>query len=168
MYMCKLRNRKTDLIYWELVITKVPITVAVLLLRIGNLTIRTRMLMLNYLSGREINFFLLIATWLLNFPSGSQFKKSWSPFLKTNKAFFFFYDVSVLNRPSKIRLGKRSFILQKVDTRNDDIQLSSSPKSKMVSCYWLRCMCYVLETNLMRKFAADLSLQIFFIHYISR
>ena len=57
MYMCKLRNRKTDLIYLELVITKVPITVAVLLLRVGNLTIRKSMLMLNYLSGREINFF---------------------------------------------------------------------------------------------------------------
>ena len=78
----------------------------------GNLTIRTSMLMLNYLSGREINFFLLIATWLLNFQSGSQFKISWSPFSKTNKTFFFFYAVSMLNRPSKIRLGKRSFILQ--------------------------------------------------------
>ena len=57
MYMCKLRNRKTDLIYLELVITKVSITVAVLSLRVGNLAIRTSMLMLNYLSGREINFF---------------------------------------------------------------------------------------------------------------
>ena len=167
MYMCKLRNRKTDLIYWELVITKVPITVAVLLLRIGNLTIRTSMLMLNYLSGCEINFFLLIATWLLNFQSGSQFKISWSPFSKTNKTFCFFYAVSVLNRPSKIRLGK-GLSYYKVDIRNDDIQLSSSPKSKMVSLYWLRCMCCVLETNLTRKFAADLSLQIFLIHYISR
>ena len=55
--MCKLRNRKTDLIYLELVITKVSITVAVLSLRVGNLTIRTSMLMLNYLSGCEINFF---------------------------------------------------------------------------------------------------------------
>ena len=57
MYMCKLRNRKTDLIYLELVITKVSITVAVLSPRVGNLTIRTSMLMLNYLSGCEINLF---------------------------------------------------------------------------------------------------------------
>ena len=50
----------------------------------------------------------------------------------------------------------------------EDIQRSSSPKSKMASSYRSRCMCYVLETNLTRKFAADLSLQIFLIHYISR
>ena len=31
-------------------------------------------------------------------------KKSWSPFLKSNKTFF--YAVSVLDRPSKIKLGK--------------------------------------------------------------
>ena len=49
----------------------------------------------------------------------------------------------------------------------DDIKCSSSVKSKMVSSYQLRCMCRVLETNLMRKFAMDLSLQIFLIHYIS-
>ena len=53
----------------------------------------------------------------------------------------------------------------KVDTRMDDIQRSGSSKSKMVSSYRSRCMC--LETNLTRKFAADLSLQIFLIHYIS-
>ena len=50
----------------------------------------------------------------------------------------------------------------------DDIQLSGSSKSKMASSYRSRCMCYVLEINLTRKFAADLSLQIFLIHYISR
>ena len=38
-----------------------------------------------------------------------------------------------------------------------DMQCSSSPKSKMVSSYRLRCMCCILETNLTRKFAADLS-----------
>ena len=36
------------------------------------------------------------------------------------------------------------------------------------SSYRSRCMCCVLGTNLMRKLAADLSLQIFLIHYISR
>ena len=53
----------------------------------------------------------------------------------------------------------------KVDTRMDDIQRSGSSKSKMASSY--RSRCYVLETNLTRKFAADLSLQIFLILYIS-
>ena len=47
-----------------------------------------------------------------------------------------------------------------VDTRMDDIQRSSSPKSKMACSYRSRCMCCVLETNLTRKFAADLSLLI--------
>ena len=92
-------------------------------------------------------------------------KKNWSPFSKTNKTFF--YDVSVLDRPSKIKVGKRSLTCYKVDTRMDDIQRSGSSKSKMASSYRSRCMCYVLETNLTRKFAADLSLQIFLIHWIS-
>ena len=38
----------------------------------------------------------------------------------------------------------------------DDIQHSSSPKSKLASSHWLRCMCCVLETNLTRKFAMDI------------
>ena len=50
----------------------------------------------------------------------------------------------------------------------NDIQHSSSPKSKMATSFRSRCMCCILETNLTRKFAADLSLQIFLIHYISR
>ena len=75
----------------------------------------------------------------------------------------FFYTVIIL----EIKLGKRSFTCYKVDTRMDDMQCSSSPKSKMASSYRLRCMCCVLETNLTRKFATDLSLQIFLIHYIS-
>ena len=54
-----------------------------------------------------------------------------------------------------------------MDTRMDDMQHLSSPKSKMLSSYWSRCMCCVLETNLTRKFVTDLSLQIFLIHYIS-
>ena len=45
----------------------------------------------------------------------------------------------------------------------DDIQHSGSSKSKTASSYRSTCMCYVLETNLTRKFAADLSLQIFLI-----
>ena len=75
-----------------------------------------------------------------------------------------FYAVTVL----EIKLGKRSLTSYKVDTRIDDMQRSNSPKSKMASSYRSRCMCCVLETNLMRKFAADLSLQIFLIHFISR
>ena len=41
----------------------------------------------------------------------------------------------------------------------DDIKTSSSPKSKMATSF---------RSNLTRKFAADLSFQIFLIHYISR
>ena len=75
----------------------------------------------------------------------------------------FFYAVIVL----EIKLGKRSLTCYKVDTRMDDIQSSGSSKSKMASSYSSRYMCYVLETNLTRKFAANLSSQIFLIHYIS-
>ena len=46
-----------------------------------------------------------------------------------------FYAVSILDRPSKIKLGKRYLTYYKVDTRMDDIQRSSSPKSKMASSY---------------------------------
>ena len=41
----------------------------------------------------------------------------------------------------------------------DDIKTSSSPKSKMATSF---------RSNLTRKFAVDLSFQIFLIHYISR
>ena len=71
-----------------------------------------------------------------------------------------FYAVIVL----EIKLGKRSLMCYKMDTRMDDMQRLSSPKSKMASSYRSRCMCCILETNLTRKFAADLSLQIFLIH----
>ena len=84
--------------------------------------------------------------------------------LDKDKQTLFFYAVIVL----EIKLGKRSLTCYKVDTRMDDIQRSGSSKSKMASSYRSRCMCYVLETNLTRKFAADLSLQIFLIYYISR
>ena len=39
----------------------------------------------------------------------------------------FFYAVSTLDGPSKIKLGKRSLTCYNVDTRMEDIQLSSSP-----------------------------------------
>ena len=68
----------------------------------------------------------------------------------------FFYPVSVLDRPSKIKLRKRSLTCHKVDTRMDDIQRSSSPKAKIASSYRSRCVCCVLDINLTRKFAADL------------
>ena len=44
-----------------------------------------------------------------------------------------FYAVSALDRLSKFKLGKIFLMCYKVDTRIDDIQRSSSPKSKMVS-----------------------------------
>ena len=89
-------------------------------------------------------------------------KKAGHHFPRQTKLFF--YTVIIL----EIKLGKRSLTCYKVDTRMDDMQCPSSPKSKMVSSYQSRCMCCVLEPNLTRKFAADLSLQIFLIHYISR
>ena len=57
---------------------------------------------------------------------------------------FFLYIVIVL----EIRLGKRSLMCYKMDTRMDDIQCSSAPKSKMASSYWSRCMSCIFETNL--------------------
>ena len=46
------------------------------------------------------------------------------------------------------KLEKNILTCYKVDTRMDDIQHSSSPKSKMVSTYQSRCVCCILETNL--------------------
>ena len=43
---------------------------------------------------------------------------------------------------------------------DDNVQRSSSLKFKMASSYRSRCMCCVLETNLTRKFAVDLSLSL--------
>ena len=78
--------------------------------------------------------------------SGSQFKKSWSPFLKTNKTFF--WAASVLDRPSKIKLEKRSLTCYKVDTRMDNIQCSSSSKSKMASINWWEvCAAFWKQTS---------------------
>ena len=65
----------------------------------------------------------------------------------------FFYAVIILEN----KLGKRSLTCYKGNIRMYDTQCSSSPKSKMASSYRLRCMCCILETNLTRKFAADLS-----------
>ena len=117
------------------------------------------------MQGMKLIFFLK-ATRLLNF-------SKWYPIQKKLVAIFkerqtLFYAVSILDSTSKMKLEKRSFMCHKVDSRMDDIQPLSSPKSKMVSSQRLRCMCCVLETNLKRKFAADLLLQIFLAHYIFR
>ena len=95
-------------------------------------------------------FFFLIATWLLN-------SSKWYPIQKKLVAIFkdkqnlFFYAVIVL----EIKLGKRSLTCYKVDTRMDDIQRSSAPKSKMASSHRSRYMCCISETNLTRKFASE-------------
>ena len=75
-------------------------------------------------------------------------KKVGRHFYRQKKTFF--YAFRVLDRPSKIKFYK-------VDTRMDNIKHSSSPKSKMAPSFRWRCMFCVLETNLTRKFAADLS-----------
>ena len=80
--------------------------------------------------------------------------------INSKKLVAIFYAVIVL----EIKSGKSSLMCYKVHTRMDDMQCSSSPRSKMVSSYQSRC---ILETNFTRKFATDLSLQIFLIHYIS-
>ena len=75
-------------------------------------------------------------------------KKLVAIFKDKQNLFFFFYAVSVLDRPSKIKFYKvlqSSTKFYKVDTRMSDIQCSSSPKSKIASNYQLRCMCCVLE-----------------------
>ena len=95
-------------------------------------------------------------------------KKVGCHFHRQTKAFFF-----VLDRPSKIKLGKRSLICYKVDTRMDDKQCFSSPKSKMASSYqsieevccgftftnifnllylWVRLWWNILVTNLVTNF----------------
>ena len=101
------------------------------------------------IQGVKLIFFL-IANWLLN-------SSKWYPIQKKLVAIFkdkqnlFFYAVIVL----EIKLGKRSLTFYKVDTRMDDIQRSSAPKSKMASSYRSICMCCISETNLMRKFASE-------------
>ena len=115
--------------------------------------------------GREINFFSDSHLAPKFFKVVANSKKVGRHFQRQTKPFF--YAVSVPERPSKIKLGERSLTRHKVDTWRDDIQLSSSPKFKMASSCRSRCTCCVLETNLTRKFAADLSLQIFLIHDIS-
>ena len=75
------------------------------------------------LQGVKFFFFFFFFFLFLLYPfgaeinqRGSQIKKSWSSFSKTNKTFF--YAVIVL----EIKLGKRSLTYYKVDTRMDDIQ----------------------------------------------
>ena len=88
-------------------------------------------------AGREINFFFSDSHLAPKFfKVVANLKKSWSPFSKTDKTLF--YAVSVLDRPSKIRLGKRSLTHYKVDIRMDDMQRSSSPKSKMAIEFQVR------------------------------
>ena len=88
-------------------------------------------------SGRDINFFFLIATWLLN-------PLKWLP-IQTNfprQTNLFFYAISFLGRPYKIKLEERSFTRNKVDTRMDDIQRSNSPKSMMASSIGKKIYCW--------------------------
>ena len=113
-------------------------------------------------TGRDINFFSDSHLAPKSYKVVANSKKVGHHFPRQTKLFF--YTVIIL----EIKLGKRSLTCYKVDTRMDDMQCSSSPKSKMMSSYQSRCMCCVSETNLTRKFAADLSLQIFLIHYISK
>ena len=125
----------------------------------ANETRHTNFLRLNILrlrsfaafTGREINFFFLGSKIL---QGGSQLKKLVAIFKDKQKLFL---AVSVLDRPSKIKLGKRSLTCYKLDSMMDNIQRSSSPKSKMASSHRFRCMCCVLETDLTGKFAAALS-----------
>ena len=114
-------------------------------------------------AGREINFFSDYKSHLAPkfFKVVANSKKVGRHFQRQSKPFF--YAAIVL----EIKFGKRSFTCYKEDTRMDNMQRSSSTKSKMASSYRSRCMCCVLETNLTRKFAADLSLLILLIHYIS-
>ena len=112
-----------------------------------------------WITAREINFFfsdshLVVAN-----------SKKLVAIYKERQSLFF-NAVSVLDRPFKIKSGKRSLTCYNVDTRMDDIQ--RSPKSKMTSSYRSRCMCCVLETTLTSKFTADLLFLIFLILYISK
>ena len=111
----------------------------------ANETRHTNFLRLNILrlrsfaafTGREINFFFLGFKIL---QGGSQLKKLVAIFKDKQKLFL---AVSVLDRPSKIKLGKRSLTCYKLDSMMDNIQRSSSPKSKMASSHRFRCMCCV-------------------------
>ena len=115
----------------------------------------------HHISGREINFFSDSHLAPKFFKVVANSRKVGRHFQRQTKPLF--YAVIVL----EIKQGKRSLTCYKMDTRMDDMQRLSSPKSKMASSYRSRCMCCILETNLTRKFAADLSLQIFLIHQIS-
>ena len=82
-------------------------------------------------AGHEINTFFSDSHLAPNFfKVVANSKKVGCHFHRQTKPFFF-----VLDRPFKIKLGKRSLTCYKVDTRMDDIQCFSSPKSKMASSY---------------------------------
>ena len=97
------------------------------------------MLTVHVPAGREINFFSDSHLAPKFFKEVANSKKV-GHHLKKKKTKPFCYVVSVLERSSKIKLEKVSLTCYKVDTRMDDIQRSSSPKSKMASSYRSRCM----------------------------
>ena len=103
---------------------------------------------MNATSGREINFFSDCHLAPKFFKVIVHSKIVCRHFQKQTKPFFTLS--AFLIDPLKIMLRKRSFTCHKVDTRMDDIQRSSSPKSKMAFSYRSKGTCCVLETNLKR------------------
>ena len=114
---------------------------------------------MNATSGREIFFFFPDCHLAPNFFKVVVNSKIVCRHFQKQTKHFFTLSAFLID-PSKIMLRKRSFTCHKVDTRMDDIQRSSPPKSKMAFSYRSKGTCCVLETNLTRKFTADLSLQI--------
>ena len=98
-------------------------------------------------AGREINFFPDSHLAPKFFTVVANSKKSWSPFLKTNKTFF--PAVSVLDRSSKIKSGKKCFTCHKVDTRMDDIiykvQVLLNPRWRL-AINWDTCAAFWKQT----------------------
>ena len=82
-------------------------------------------------------------------------KKSWSPFFKTKKTFF--YAVSFLDRPSKIKLGKRYLTCAKQTLGWMTYNFKAHLDPRWCLVINQDAMCRVFETNLTRKFAVDLS-----------
>ena len=76
-------------------------------------------------TGCEINFFFSDSHLAPKFFKEVANSKVGHYFQRQSKPFF--YIVSILDRPSKIKLGKRSLMCHKEDTRMDDIKHSSSP-----------------------------------------
>ena len=76
-------------------------------------------------SGDESNFFSNSHLAPKFFKVVANSKKVGHHFKDTHNPFF--YAVSFLDRPSKVKLGKRSSTCCKLDTGMDDTQRSSSP-----------------------------------------